>query len=247
MLFACIRADFLKTKRLSVRAAHVLLPVAAAVVFAAYYSYAPWSEYVKTGVYYQVLGTALPVLIGLFCTMLSEQEQSAGACQSMLFVQRKSFPFLSKLILLLLFGMGALFMASALFGLLSVWALGYRSVVPSFYLAVPFVLLGSSAFLYILHLYLAFHFRKGVSIGLGIVESLVSALFLTDMGKAVWRYVPAAWPARMADLFLAAYTGDSAAGAAMHDMIPVCTVSCFCAVLLYLIWASRWEGGRGTD
>lgn len=47
-----------------------------------------------------------------------------------------------------------------------------------FFLAVPFLIWGGSIPLYVLHLYLTFRFSKGVTIGLGIVESLVSGLAL---------------------------------------------------------------------
>lgn len=244
MLLSCIKADFLKTKRLSIRAAHLLIPIATASIFIAYYSYAPWSDYVKVDAYYQVLGVAMPILIGLFSSMMSEQEQSAGGFQSMLMVPQKTLPFLSKLILLLSFGMIALFIASVLFGVSFFEGLHKKTISLSYYFRVPCILFGSSVFLYILHFYLAFSFNKGVSIGLGIVEGLISALFLTDMGKFVWMYVPAAWPARMASTFLAAYTGDSAASRALHDMIPICIISSFGALVLYFVWASHWEGKK---
>lgn len=242
MLVSYLRADFLKTKRLSIRTAHILIPVAVASVFIAYDSYAPWSDYVKVEVYYQVLGAALPTLISLFCAMMSEQEHQAGKFQSMLTASQKTFPFLSKLILLLSFGGIALFIASMFFGILFFGGLHKQFVSLSYYFSVPCILLGSSVFLYIFHLYLAFRYSRGVSIGFGIVESLVSALFLTDMGKFVWIYVPAAWPARMASTYLAAYTGDSTASRTLYHMMPVCSVVCLGALALYFVWAFHWEG-----
>lgn len=244
MLLSFIKADFLKTKRLSIRAAHLLIPIATASIFIAYYSYAPWSDYVKVDVYYQVIGMTLPILIGLFCAMVSEQEHTAGGFQSMLMVPQKTLPFLSKLILMLSFEMVALLIASVLFGVSFFEGLHNHSIPLSYYFKVPCILLGSSVFLYIFHFYLAFNFNKGVSIGLGIVEGLISALFLTDMGKFVWMYVPAAWPARMASTYLAAYTGDSAASSALHDMMPICIISSFGALVLYFVWASHWEGQK---
>ena len=247
MLMQYLKADFIKTKRLSLRMAHILVPIGAAVLFIAYYTYSPWSEYVKINVFYQVLGMALPVLIGVFCSILSEQEHSAGAFQSMLMVQKKFVPFLSKLIVLLLFELGALLLASTLFGVGFRFALNNYLVPIRFYFLLSFILMVSSIILYILHLFLAFHFNKGVSIGLGIVESLVSALFLTDMGKYAWKYVPASWPARMSTTFLSVYTGDAAAGVTLHTMIPVCAVSTVIAIGLYIFWASRWEGTKTLD
>ena len=247
MLIQQLKADFLKTKGLSLRIAHILIPIGAAVIFTAYYSYSPWNEYMKIDVFYQVIGIALPVLIGLFCSILSEQEQAAGGFQSMLMVEKKHIPFLSKLIVLLLFGLGALLLVTTLFGVGFYFVLGNHLVPIRFYYLVAFVLLCSSVFLYILHLFLAFYFNKGVSVGLGIMESLVSALFLTDMGKYVWVYVPASWPARMSTTFLSAYTRNVDAGTDLHRIVPVWALFTFIAMVFYIIWSCRWEGRKRAD
>lgn len=247
MLRQYLKADFMKTKRLSLRMAHILVPIGAVLLFTFYYTYSPWSEYVKLKVFYQVLGMALPVLISVFCAMVSEQEHSAGSFQAMLMVRKKCVPFLSKLMVLLLLELGALLAASTLFGVGFRFALNNDVMPIGFYFLMSFVLMGSSMILYILHLFLAFHFNKGLSMGLGIMESLVAALFLTDMGKYAWHYVPASWPARLSTTFLSAYTGDTAASVTLHTMIPFCAVSTVIVIVLYIFWASRWEGAQTHD
>ena len=82
---------------------------------------------------------------------------------------------------------------------------------------------------------------------MGIVESLVSALFLTDMGKYAWKYVPASWPARMSTTFLSAYTGNVTAAQTLHTMLSVYGESTLVAIVLFIIWASRWEGTKTVD
>lgn len=247
MLFVYLKADYLKTKRLFFRSAHILIPLATAIIFAVYYSYDPWDSLKKISVYFQVLGMGLPFLIGLFCAMLSEQEQAAGACQAMLMSVQKRLPFISKLLILLLFGLSSLMIASALFGVVFKVVRNNISVGAGFYLLVPLVMFGSSIPMYILHLYLSLEFSKGVSIGLGIIESLVSALFLTGLGAAIWKYVPASWPARMSAALLAAYEGNAAAGADLYKMLPTALAVTMTALLLYIIWGGRWEGTRYTD
>lgn len=127
----------------------------------------------------------LPFLIGLFCAMLSEQEQAAGSFQAMLMAPKKLIPFLSKLLLLLIFGLTALVLASAIFGIAFLVVLGNDLVGIDFYLFASIIMLGSSIPMYTLHLFLSLEFDKGVSIGLGIVESLISALFLTGLGNSI--------------------------------------------------------------
>lgn len=247
MLVQYLKADILKTRRLSLRMAHLVIPVGTAVLFVAYYSFSAGEESVKIEAFYQVLGLALPVLCGMFCSMFSEQEAAAGAFQSMLMVQKKYIPFLSKLILLLFWELGALLLVSALFGAGFTFILGNHLVPIRFYFLVSVHLWGSSIVLYILHLFLAFQCRKGISIGLGIVESLVSGLFLTDMGKYVWTYVPVSWPARIPTTFIQAYTGEIEADVVLHEMLPVWGIFTALSMVCYVVWSSRWERIKTVD
>lgn len=247
MLFRYLKSDFIKTKHSSIRVAHLFLPIVAALVFTAYYSYTPRDNYVKVDIYYQVIGMALPFLIGVFCAILSEQEQSAGCFQIMFITSKKVIPFLSKLLLLLIFCAGALFLASVIFGAMFLLGLHGKVVGGAFYPLAALVLLCSSVPLYLVHLYLSFRWNKGVSIGLGIVESVVSALFLTGLGDGVWKYIPLAWPARTVSAFLAAYSGESLACAELKQVacIGICVAAA--GIIAYLYWAYRWEGTRTAD
>lgn len=247
MLLSYLKGDFLKTKHLSIRTAHIFIPVMTAAVFIAYYAYTPWDDYGKVDGYYQVLGSGLPFLIGLFCAMLSEQEQSAGRFQVMLTAEKKGLPFLSKLLLLLLFCAGSLLAAAVIFGVSFQLGLHGRAAGLAFHPLAALVLLGSSIPLYFLHLPLAFGLNKGVSIGLGITESLLSALFLTRLGDFLWKYVPLAWPARMVSTFLRAYCGNTAA---MEELSQAGLISIPVIVMGmagYMLWACRWEGIRTSE
>ncbi len=247
MFLAYLKSDCLKTKHLSIRAAHLFIPVVAAILFIAYYSYAPWDNLKKISTYYQVLGMGLPFLIGLFCAMLSEQEQTAGSFQAMLMTPQKLIPFLSKLLLLLIFGLAALVLASAIFGIAFLVVLGNDLVGIDFYLFSSIIMLGSSIPMYILHLFLSLVYIKGVSIGLGIVESLISALLLTGLGNFIWKYVPASWPARIATTFLSAYNGDTCASTELNGAFSICFIVVIGAMALYIFWANHWQGTKSND
>ena len=56
-----------------------------------------------------------------------------------------------------------------------------------------FILLGTQIAIYVIHFFLSLKRHKGVVIGAGIVESMLSALFLTGMGEGIWMYCPFAW------------------------------------------------------
>ena len=247
MFFSYLKADFLKTKHLSVRMAHLLISIVTPLIFIAYDSYAPWDDYVKIDLYYQVIGMALPFLIGLFCAILSEQEQSAGCFQMMLMSPKKVVPFLSKLLLLLMFCAGALLVASLLFGVAFRFGLHGKVVDLAFYPMAALVMFVSSIPLYLLHLYLSFDSNKGVSIALGIVESVLSALFLTGLGESVWKYVPLVWPARAVATFFAAYNGEMTACVELKQVAYIGFFVITIGTIIYLFWACRWEGSRIAD
>lgn len=247
MFYRCLLSDLQKTKRLGIWSAHLLIPICVAGVFLAYYSFAPWKEYSKVEAYFQVLGIGFPFLIGLFCAMVSEQELSAGAFQVMLSSPKRLPVFFSKLILLLLAGGAAAFFASLLFGAGNTGLLGQTVVRASFYWKAPLVLLGSSIFLYVWHLFLAFRFNKGISIGIGITESLISALFLTGMGDGIWSYLPCAWSSRFVTYVLAADNGSELINTELILAVCICIAATISSVVLFSVWSCQWEGQNAGD
>lgn len=260
MFFNYITADFIKTKHLSIRIAHIAIPVAIAAAFLTYYAYAPWDGYTKVVTYYYVLGAGFPTLIGLFCAMSAEQELSAGTFQNMLSVSKRPIAFFSKLLLLILLGTGAVLLASALFGAGYSLFLGQQYIHYSFYIGAAFILTGSNVFLYVLHLFLALRFNKGVTIGLGIVESLLSALFLTKLGDGIWIFIPVAWASRFTTEFLqgictydiispAGWAATIAAQFLMEckEAFAICAVITAGGILAFGVWACRWDGICGNE
>lgn len=262
MFFNYIWADFMKTKRLSILIAHIAIPIGIAAAFLAYYAYVPWDGYTKVAAYYQVLGAGFPTLIGLFCAMLAEQELSAGSFQNMLSVSKRPIAFFSKLFVLILLGACAVLLASALFGAGYFFFLGQRYIHYSFYIGAAFIMTGSNVFLYVLHLFLALRFNKGVTIGLGIVESLLSALLLTGLGDGIWVFIPVAWASRFVTIFLqrictydiispapAVWAATIAEQLLMEckEALAICAVITAGGISAFGAWACRWDGICGNE
>ena len=244
MFLACLKSDFLKTRHLSANAAYLVLPAATAVMFLLYYACVPWESLQKIAVFYQVQGIGLPFLTGLFCAMAADQEQSAGVFQNMLAADRRRLPFLSKLLLLLLFELGAVLLASGIFGVVFLKGFGNLSVNADFYFIAAVILWGSSIPMYVFHLFLALKFSRGISLGLGIVESLIAALLLTGLGDNVWEYVPSAWPARLPSVFLGIYSGDILTNPEIERILPIYLTVTAAATACFVIWSGRWEGTK---
>lgn len=246
-LLRYIRADYIKTKHTPLRMAHIAVPCAMAAVFLSYYAVTPWNAYSKVNAYFEMMGLGYPFLIGTFCAIVAEQESYAGTFQAMLSVPQRKTAFVSKLSLLVLLGLFSVVLASVLFGTGYYFGLKQHVVNYSFYWIAAFVMLGGNIFLYIFHMFLALRFNKGISIGLGIAESLLSAVLLTGLGDSVWIFVPAAWASRMVCSMMSAYSTEEAPHIDCSNGMWICAVVTTVAFVFYLIWSSRWDGGKGND
>lgn len=246
-LFHCIASDYMKTKRMSIRIVHLIIPLCMVGMFLIYYAYAPWNEKGKLEAFFQVIGIGFPVLIGLFCSILSEQEASAASYQSMLASPKRLPIFFSKLSLLILGGAFSILLTSALFGIGNIYVLKQSVVHMPFYLLAALILIGNSIVLYTFHLFLALRFNKGVSIIVGISESLIVALFLTGLGENIWYYMPCAWASRLITHMVSVSTGEQIFDAGCVFAMVLCVIVTICTIVLFGLWAYRWEGQHTSD
>lgn len=207
MLIKSLRADLLKIKSIPITFAHLIIPIIMCGLFLAYYSFTGWDENTKILAFFEALGAGFPVLIGIFTASIMEQEQKAGGCQNLLTSRRKTTAFVSKVILLLGLGLFSIILTSLVFGIGFCKILGYNAVSVTTFIMVALVTWCSSIPLYIWQMFLAFQFGKGISIGVGIVSGLVSALMLTNLGIFVWKYTPFSWTGRIPYTFLKTVLG----------------------------------------
>lgn len=246
-LFRYLRSDFLKIKATPIVAAHLAIPVATASVFLLYYKVSPWDSFSKVQAFYQVVGMGYPFLIGAFCAIIAEQELFAGRYQALLAAEDRRAAFGSKLLLLLLLGAFSLLFTSVLFGTGYFFGMKQQVVDYGFYWTAPTVMLGGSVFLYILHLFLALRFHKGVTVGLGVAESLLSAVLMTGLGEGVWIFVPAVWANRLTGYVMFAYSAMEIPAAGLGRAALFCTIVTVVSILACGIWACRWDGVCGYE
>lgn len=242
-----MKADFLKIKRTSLCAVHLIVPVVMAGAFLLYYNVSPWDDYNRIQAFFQIMGMGYPFLIGVFCAIIAEQESLAGGYQAMLSVTDRITAFSSKLMLLVLMGVFSVVFTSVMFGTGFFWGMHRQAVRYSFYWAGAGVMVGGNLFLYILHLFLAIRFNKGVTIGAGIAESLLSALCLTGLGDGIWIYIPAAWANRMVGYMMYGYIEAREAATDIRKAVVICGIVTAAALVAYEAWACRWDGASGCE
>ncbi|MDN4079426.1 lantibiotic immunity ABC transporter MutG family permease subunit [Paenibacillus polymyxa] len=248
--FRNLKSDVLKLRRQPLLLVQLLVPLLGIAIFLAYYSFTPYSPISKVDGYLQVLAVAFPTMIGIVCSIAVEQESVAGNFQHLLTSPVKLLPFLSKLSLLLCLGFGSVLLASGGFGAGYIYLMKESPYGLMFYVLAACILFMSSVFLYILHFFISLRFGKGASIGLGIMESLLSALLLTGLGDHNWIFIPPAWAARFITIWVqyGVSPADSIPETIQLDWrIRYCVVGTLVIMVLLGLWIGRWEGQNSSE
>jgi ABC-2 type transport system permease protein len=96
-----------------------------------------------------------------------------------------------------------------------------------------------------LHILCSFQFGTGASIGLGIAETLISALTLTGLGEGIWKWIPCSWGVRLCDYYLKWKDSGENITIYMKEFQNGTTICFVMTVLLLLssfLWFHYFEG-----
>ncbi len=239
--------DIMKLKSTPFLWLHLLVPALGLMVFLSYYSVSQMDVFMKQKTYITVMCVAFPILIGVITAMVAEAEDQAGNYRNLLNVYPvKWSALMSKYLVLIV--LGALSTVIAVIG----FYLGMSQMITALpigtYFELTGILFGCSLFLYAFHLFLSLRFSKSVSVGIGIFESLIVALFRTGMGDGRWPYFPCAWSIRFT------WTTITQSGKGIMIPDPMMTlgivlsmVVTILAMVLLMVWFSRWEGRKSEE
>jgi lantibiotic transport system permease protein len=250
VMLRLLRAELLKTKRTPFLLTHLIVPIIISGIFLAYYTYSPWGFYDRVTAYLQGVACGFPIIIGLVCAMAAEQEATAGHFQGMLTTTKtKIVAYLSKLLLLLLFSIGAILLSVGIFSVGFIELLHEDTFGFQFYFIAGCILFAGYVFLYILHLFVSLHFGKGASIGLGIVESLLVALLLTGLGDGIWSFIPFGWGGHFVSLWTMKESGTdlSMIETGLQAGIIASVSGTLLALALSCLWFWKWEGRKSES
>lgn len=197
-----MKADFIKMKHTSFYWIHICLPVIGIVMFLGYYSFVPFGSVGKVNGYLEALSLVFPVLIGIICSTIIEQEVMAGKFKEMLSIEYgKGICLLSKILVVLFMGFLSLSLAVGGFFIGFEYILKQNILPFKFYVILTLLIFVAQIFIYLFHLWLSIKFGSGASIGMGIFESLFSALIITGLGDGIWQWIPCAWSVRFCNNF----------------------------------------------
>lgn len=190
------RAECVKIRHTILLPMHLLVPLTGSAIFLFYYQFNNRNMISQITGYMEVLGIVLPLLVSIICSRSAELEEGNHFQTFLGAMPHRCRIFLAKWVALQTLELGALIFAVAFFAAGYQILLGNVQIPAVYWFICVSVLWAGSIPLYPLHLYLNLKFSKTISMCVGVVELLVSSLFLTGLGDTVWQYVPCSWSAR---------------------------------------------------
>ncbi|MDF7641110.1 ABC transporter permease [Bifidobacterium sp. ESL0784] len=267
-LLRAIHAESLKMKRSMLVWIHVGAGVAAGVLCGAYFAVASWNTSYGADAFVQVLGAALPLMVGLVCGLAVEAEQDAGGMANLLQLSSRWIALAAKLLMLVLWGLLALALAVGLFALILL-AVGRNHLPVQVWIFAVFGLLLGSLSSYLIALGLALIGGRSLAIGIGALGTLVAVMSVggvayglvagkltAGQSSAVMSWVPFTWPTRFASLAIEYgisgqyHLGQEIRrqlGAALYVNLCACSVVTVSFATLLLVWINCFENRRGRS
>ena len=223
---------------------HILIPLAGIFLYLAYMGLRQAVVWEHLTTYVTLLAMAYPAIAGIVTAMLTDREAKAGKMQNLLAVPGRTKALAAELMLLYLPGLLAVGIAMFGFGAALVLK-GEKGVGLGVLFLLVLVLWVSNLPVYVMHLFLGLRFGEGVTIGVGVAESVISAVMLTGLGDGVW-YVW--WPSygmRFSTLLIALRQGADRRLWGQMRLGGICylTVSVLFLVISF-VWFQRFEGRR---
>ena len=189
----------------------------------------------------EITATVFPLLISVIVSLNVLLEEKASHFQILLEVPNRYKVMLTKLVVL--YGAGI----AALFYLFLVFLLGvhFLKIADTVQLSMLVKAAAGMAFynliIYALHLFFSFRFGLGISLFLGVFESLQCILYSNIELKGIWRYIPFAWSMNWVHDVL-----NNGLSVHVTEWIWIAALT-IGGVLLTLLWFSHWEGRKNYE
>lgn len=244
-IIRCIRADIIKSKRTPLIFIHLLFPIIGAIIFAGYFHISGRTEIKNISTFLEVVAIVFPFFVGITVGIVIQLESEAGDFQVMLgTLHSKITIYIGKLVYLLLLAVMSTILCLTLFAVL------YPVVPYSFYLKPAGALLMTILPIYIISLLVGFSFGKSVSMSIGIVGSLLSALMMTGLGDFIWKFIPWGWGIRFVEFCILRYSNQDEVSFVFDEFKTGLFLMLAITAILFVIsilWFNRWEGTKGND
>ena len=248
-----LRGNMYKILHTRILLIHILVPLAGILVFSAYYSYSPIKEQEKVMLYIQAVAMAFPLMASIVVTQLYELDLKAGGFFNLLSVPcSKTGAHMGNFISLIVLGFLADIMAIAGFGAVF-RRIGFTELPFSAFMNLGFIVFGANIAVYMIQYIVCFMLGKGVSLGLGILGTLLAPLMYLGLGEALWRFLPPAYGIRLSMYYFKLKYGmlmGDTSGYALENynkgIRTVITVTLL-TVVAFVIWSYKWQNTRQDE
>ena len=252
-----LRAEWLKTKRSTLRLLVLGLPLLIGAVLAGYISARAWMispDGAFSGFFGGWGALVMPVAIALVAGQLADEEEQAGNFGALLLSARPRWRlYLAKFAALAAALAVATAFAVGMFCAVLA-ATGYQESGFTVYACAAAACFVGALPLAALQLWIAFAGGFGVSVGTGMGGLLIAALLgATMLGDQIWPFIPWAWPVRFASTCaIVRIPGIPSEQLAifMENVHLACAVAFVSGTLLMIggtWWFIRWDGRAGQE
>lgn len=236
-----IRSEIAKIKHTSYWLLHIILPVAGVMLFIAYFAlYSAVPELNKEKLLLELTATIFPLLISIVTGLNTLLEEKASRFQMFLSLKSRTTVYVGKLFFFVGTGLLAmLLLMITLFIGLQVFSLA--DIPLTFFLKAGLLLIISNVIIYIWHLFLGFRFGLGISLFLGVFESLQVILYSNITLAGIFKYIPFAWSIELCHNFLYGQMPLNITDLLIMTLLTGVALTAVC------IWVNRWEGRKNYE
>lgn len=240
-----IKAELFKVLLSKIFLLHIIIPAIGISIFAGYYSYSSWNEEDKIFGFIQVVVLAFPLMIAIVTSMIEEQEAKAGNFHNILSVPySRVIEHSSKLIVIGLIGLFASVFTIMGFGIIF-RLMGYVAYPIIVYLKLSVLIFALNFELYIIQYMVSFSFGKGMSLGLGVLGTLMSPLLYFGLANGFWYYIPFGWGVRMSTYYFYKVINSEMFNVVSQDYKMgslIITTILIITIIIFLLWTKKWQG-----
>lgn len=246
--FRYIKSDLCKLRHSPFIMVHLGFSICGAGSVIIYALFSKSSEVNKVAAFFQIVSIAFPFAIGIVCQIIAEQKAKAGNFQNILTLPHRTKSMMSKLFILLLFGLLSAILSTALFGAFFLLA-GVAFAFPSeIIILIPAIIWASNIFVYVFQYLIALRFGGNICIAVGVMGSLLSALLQTGLGTGIWFIIPYGLGIRFSEFALKRVLSlEAPIGLEIKIGVMFCVLATSVIMGAILFWFSRYDGNHTSD
>lgn len=205
-IFNLIRSEFIKMKDTLFYKIHVCIPLLGSILILMYYGKAKMEINNKILLYFAVLSISFPLLISIVTSHVLNIEKEAGSYKELLSSENgRILCLISKIIMLLICGFISLVIAVGVFILGLKYLYNQYSLGFIIYIKSIMIVFGCQILIYFIHIWINLKFNCGISMLIGTIESVISALMMTGLGDKIWALLPSGINIRLNQYYLQKY------------------------------------------